>query len=71
MNPELYDAIERARKITMTEEQRDEQAISFAYGNLAIENPNTTREGVEAAFRRLKEEARKQNEIRNLAGSPV
>jgi hypothetical protein len=34
----------------MTEEERREQAISFAYGNTALSNPDVTREMVERAY---------------------
>ena len=53
MNPELPDLIARARTVKMTEEERAIQAISFAYGNVRIENENATREGVRKAYQRL------------------
>lgn len=45
----LNELIEKARNIKMTPEQEAAQRRSFAYGNLAIENPNVTREMVERA----------------------
>ena len=38
----------------MTEEQREEQRRSFAYGNAAFENPNITREMIDEAADRIK-----------------
>lgn len=52
----LREAIARARKHVMTQAERDEQAINFAYGNVKLSNPNATLEGVRAAFERLKQE---------------
>ncbi len=36
----------------MTAEQRERQILSFAYGNLSIEQPGVTREQIEAAAHR-------------------
>lgn len=47
-HPELDALLERARQLPpMTAGQLREQRISFAYGNVAIENPRITREMVE------------------------
>ena len=45
----LHELIEKARAIKMTPEQEKAQRLSFAYGNLAIDNPSITREMVAAA----------------------
>jgi len=44
---ELYKKAEELSKRPMTNEERQEQRISFAFGNANIENPNVTRESVE------------------------
>ncbi|MEW6437343.1 MAG: hypothetical protein AB1508_09290 [Pseudomonadota bacterium] len=45
----LEELIEKARKIEMTEEDRREQRLSFAYGNTHIENSLITREMIARA----------------------
>ncbi|HEY4506640.1 MAG TPA: hypothetical protein VJH71_00515 [Candidatus Paceibacterota bacterium] len=49
----LEELIEIARKHKMTPEERREQAISFAYGNLSLSSPNITREMVEEAYEEI------------------
>lgn len=51
MTDELVELIEKARRHQMADEERDEQAVSFVYGNLAIEGPTVTREAVREAVR--------------------
>ncbi len=46
--------IELARAVKMTEEQWEEQRRSFAFGNVAFENPNITRAMIDEAADRLK-----------------
>lgn len=48
-SPEPGEMIEKARQYTMTSEEREAQRRSFAYGNVAIDNPNVTREHINAA----------------------
>lgn len=55
MAVDLYDLIERARRVRMTQAQREQQAISFAYGNVHLENDRVTREIVRRAAIRLKQ----------------
>jgi hypothetical protein len=55
MNPYLHELIAIARTVKMTEEERELQAISFAYGNVRLENENATRAGVQEALQRLKQ----------------
>jgi hypothetical protein len=48
--PDLEALLAKARSLPpMTAAQLREQRISFAYGNLAIENPHITRDMVERA----------------------
>lgn len=49
MNSSLSRLVEKARKVRMTEPQKSEQRISFAYGTAKIENDDVTREMVEEA----------------------
>ena len=50
---ELHMLLESVRGYRMTDAERIDQAISFAYGNLRIEEPNVPRSAVEAAVRHL------------------
>ncbi|PJE51181.1 MAG: hypothetical protein COV29_02820 [Candidatus Yanofskybacteria bacterium CG10_big_fil_rev_8_21_14_0_10_36_16] len=61
MNQEFNELIEKARQIKMSKEDKERQRISFAYGNLKIKNPNTTREDIEKAAQKI----RKQEENKN------
>lgn len=54
MNVSLSRLIEAARTVRMTEPQKEEQRISFAFGTTKIENDNVTRQMVADAAR-LKE----------------
>ena len=49
MNASLTQLVEQARKVQMTEPQKAQQRISFAYGTAKIENDDVTREMVEQA----------------------
>jgi hypothetical protein len=49
MTSSIQNLIERAREVQMTEPQKVEQRISFAYGTTKIENENVTREMVARA----------------------
>jgi hypothetical protein len=51
------ELIEKARSMQMTTEEREEQRINFAYGNLGIGNNAVTLEDVKQASRSLKEAA--------------
>jgi hypothetical protein len=48
MTEELNKLIADARTRQMTDEEREAQRVSFAYGNLAIDIPTTSRELVQA-----------------------
>jgi hypothetical protein len=54
VSPELNQLIEMARKVQMTEDDRQEQRISFAYGNTKFENDDITWETVRKAAEELK-----------------
>ncbi len=51
MSEHLDALIEEARRLPWTESRA--QAVSFAYGNLALHNPAITRTMVEEAFNQL------------------
>lgn len=49
MTENLQDLLEAAKKVVLTPEEKEQQRRSFAYGNVAIENPCITREIVDRA----------------------
>ena len=53
MPEHLERLLEKARHIKMSEDQKREQRISFAYGNTHIENSNITRQMVAEADDRI------------------
>jgi hypothetical protein len=46
MTSDLQSLIDAAKKVSSTDEQKEEQRRSFAYGNTKIENPRITRDTV-------------------------
>jgi hypothetical protein len=54
MSPELQELIEMARKVEMSEADKQEQRISFAYGNTRFENDDITWDTVRKAAEELK-----------------
>jgi hypothetical protein len=54
VDAELERLLVAARQHVMTEEEYREQRISFAYGNLAIDNPEITKEMVREAADHLR-----------------
>jgi hypothetical protein len=56
MANELEKLLEAARKVEMTERDREEQRRSFAYGNTKIENDRITREMIDEAADELRRE---------------
>lgn len=46
MTSSLENLLEQAKKVRMSEPQRFEQRVSFAFGTAKIENENVTREMV-------------------------
>ena len=51
----LQDLIERARRVEMSDEEKEKQRRSVAYGNTAFENPLITREMIDEQAEKLKE----------------
>jgi hypothetical protein len=54
MSPELNELIEMARRVQMSDDERQEQKISFAYGNTKFENEDITWDTVRKAAEELK-----------------
>lgn len=54
VSPELQRLLDDVRKREVTEEELHEQRISFAYGNLALHNPNITKEDVRRAVNQIR-----------------
>jgi hypothetical protein len=54
MSNALRELLEEAKKTKPTDEEREQQRRSFAYGNTNIENPRITREMVDEEAERLK-----------------
>lgn len=51
----MFDTlIEKARDITLTPKEREEQRRSFAYGNLKMSRPDLTREDIDKAADKIK-----------------
>jgi predicted RNA-binding protein with PIN domain len=57
MTNELQKLLLAARKIAMTDSDKEEQRRSFAYGSAKIENDDITREMVNQAAERLRQKA--------------
>jgi hypothetical protein len=54
MSPELNELIEMARRVQMSDDEKQEQRISFAYGNTKFENEDITWDTVRKAAEGLK-----------------
>jgi hypothetical protein len=54
MTDKLAILIQKARAVTMSPEEQEDQRRSFAYGNTKIENDLITREMVDKAAEELK-----------------
>ncbi|MDB5698141.1 MAG: hypothetical protein JWN69_945 [Alphaproteobacteria bacterium] len=50
---ELRDLIEKAKKVQMSDADKEAQRRSFAYGNANIENKRVTRHVIEIAAERV------------------
>ena len=50
---DLSALLESARTVKMSDDQREEQRRSFAYGNIKIENDRITRETIDRVAERL------------------
>ena len=53
-NPELKKVLEASRHIEVSEEELQEQRISFAYGNAPVSAKNITKESVRKASKKLR-----------------
>lgn len=51
-DPKFYDLF---RKYSISHEEQEEQRRSFAYGNIAMKNPDITRELIDEAAELLKQ----------------
>jgi hypothetical protein len=54
MNEKLNELLDKAKKVKLSPEQKEEQRRSFAYGNTKIENSRITRETVDCEAEELK-----------------
>lgn len=52
-NPQFREMLARSPRHSMTVDQRRQQLISFAYGNVAMEDSRVTREMVVQVYDRL------------------
>lgn len=53
-NPELKRVLESSRQIQVTEEELQEQRISFAFGNAPANAKNITKDSVRQTSKKLK-----------------
>ena len=53
---DLRYLLEKAKKISMSAEEKEAQRRSFAYGNTNIENPRVTKEMIDREAEKLKRE---------------
>lgn len=60
MGTDLDKLLERAREIAVSEEERERQRRSFAYGNTHIENERITRQTIDEAAESLAKDASKK-----------
>ena len=56
MTDDLNKLVEIARRVTMSERDKEDQRRSFAYGNTAFENADITRDMVDREAERLRRE---------------
>jgi hypothetical protein len=56
MDSSLQKLVDKAKSKPMTDEERETQRQSFAYGNTHFENEKITRETVSRASKKLNEE---------------
>jgi len=54
MTDNLKQLVEKAKRLEVSPEQKEEQRRSFAYGNTNIENPRITRQTVDQEAEKLK-----------------
>ncbi len=53
MSSDLQFLVEKAKSVKMTDEEKEEQRRSFAYGSAKIENDDITRQIIDEAASRL------------------
>jgi hypothetical protein len=53
MDPKLEQLIEKAKNMVVTDEDKEAQRRSFAYGNVALDDPRVTRQDVDKAAERM------------------
>ena len=54
MDEKMRKLLKRADRYKMSDEEREEQRRSFAYGNANLHNPNVTRELIDQEAEKLK-----------------
>ncbi len=54
MSKDLQYLLQFARQYKMTDEEREEQVCSFAYGNTHLENETITKQDIQEAMVRLR-----------------
>ena len=57
---DLSKLIEESKRVSTTEEDKEEQRRSFAYGNANIENEHVTRQTIDEAAEALRAKPRDQ-----------
>lgn len=62
MTDDLQKLIDAARRLPISNEEREKQRRSFAYGNTKIENDRITREMIVEQDELLKAEAQRAND---------
>lgn len=70
MTPELNELIEAARRVKMSDEEKQQQRISFAYGNTRMESKELMRETVRKETVRqetVRRETIRQETVRSAA----
>jgi hypothetical protein len=55
MTKELEELLARARTVSMTPNEMEEQRKSFAYGSAKIENDDITKQHIDEAARRIRQ----------------
>lgn len=64
---DLNELLDRAKTVTMTDEEKEEQRRDFAYGNTRLSNPAITREMVDEVADKM---ATRDDELRRQVGEP-
>ena len=64
-NAAYEELLARAKKHKMSVEEAEAQRLSFAYGNLNIEDPSITRDSIHLAAQKLAKETRNGAKVSN------